>query len=62
VGNDHLKLRLKQGGIVFDSIAFGRGDLNSLQGKSVDALFHVGTNTWQGMESIQRVVVDLRLI
>jgi single-stranded-DNA-specific exonuclease len=62
VGNDHLKLRLKQRGIVFDSIAFGRGDLNSLQGKSVDALFHVGTNTWQGMESIQLVVVDLRLI
>jgi len=62
VGNDHLKLRLKQRGIVFDSIAFGRGELHPLQGESVDALFHVGTNTWQGMESIQLVVVDLRLI
>jgi single-stranded-DNA-specific exonuclease len=61
VGNDHLKLRLKQRGIVFDSIAFGRGDLNSLQGESVDALFHVETNTWQGMESIQLVIVDLRI-
>jgi single-stranded-DNA-specific exonuclease len=61
VGNDHLKLRLKQQGIVFDSIAFGRGDLNSLQGESVDALFHVETNTWQGMESIQLVIVDLRI-
>ncbi|UCH08310.1 MAG: single-stranded-DNA-specific exonuclease RecJ [Deltaproteobacteria bacterium] len=61
VGNDHLKLRLKQRGIVFDSIAFGRGDLHPLQGKSVDVLFHVGTNTWQGMESIQLVVVDLRI-
>jgi single-stranded-DNA-specific exonuclease len=61
VGNDHLKLRLKQRGIVFDSIAFGRGDLHPLQGKSVDVLFHVGTNTWQGMESIQLVIVDLRI-
>jgi single-stranded-DNA-specific exonuclease len=61
VGNGHLKMRLKQRGIVFDSIAFGRGDLNSLQGESVDALFHVGTNTWQGMESIQLVIVDLRI-
>jgi single-stranded-DNA-specific exonuclease len=61
VGNDHLKLRLKQQGIVFDSIAFGRGDLNSLQGESVDALFHVETNTWRGMESIQLVIVDLRI-
>jgi single-stranded-DNA-specific exonuclease len=61
VGNDHLKLRLKQHGIAFDSIAFGRGDLHPLQGKSVDVLFHVGTNTWQGMESIQLVIVDLRI-
>jgi hypothetical protein len=53
-------MRLKQRGIVFDSIAFGRGDLHPLQGKSVDALFHLGTNTWQGMESIQLVIVDLR--
>jgi single-stranded-DNA-specific exonuclease len=61
VGNDHLKLRLKQRGIVFDSIAFGRGELHSLQGESVDVLFRVGTNTWQGMESIQLVIVDLRI-
>jgi len=61
VGNDHLKLRLKQRGLAFDSIAFGRGDLHTLQGKSVDVLFRVGTNTWQGMESIQLVVVDLRI-
>jgi single-stranded-DNA-specific exonuclease len=61
VGNDHLKLRLKQRGIAFDSIAFGRGDLHPLQGKSVDVLFHVGINTWQGMESIQLVIVDLRI-
>ncbi|HUT70479.1 MAG TPA: single-stranded-DNA-specific exonuclease RecJ [Desulfatiglandales bacterium] len=61
VGNDHLKLRLKQQGIIFDSIAFGKGALHPLQGKSVDALFHIETNTWRGMESIQLVIVDLRI-
>ena len=61
VGNDHLKLRLKQRGIMFESIAFGKGALHPLQGKSVDALFHVETNTWQGMESIQLVIVDLQV-
>jgi len=61
VGNDHLKLRLKQQGIVFDSIAFGKGALHPLKGEAVDALFHVETNTWRGMESIQLVIVDLRI-
>jgi len=61
VGKDHLKLRIKEKGITFDCIAFGRALFHPLQGKSVDILFHVGTNTWQGIESIQLVIVDLHL-
>ena len=61
VGRDHLKLKLKEKGITFDCIAFGKAASRPLEGKSVDILFHVGTNTWQGIESIQLVVVDLRL-
>jgi len=61
VGKDHLKLRVREKGITFDCIAFGRGALHPLEGKSVDILFHVGTNTWQGIESIQLVIVDLHV-
>ncbi len=61
VGKDHLKLRVKAEGINFDCIAFGKASSHPLVGKSVDILFHLGTNTWQGVESIQLVIVDLHL-
>jgi len=61
VGNDHLKLTIKEKGISFDCIAFGKAALHPLEGKLVDILFHVEINTWQGTESIQLVIVDLRI-
>jgi single-stranded-DNA-specific exonuclease len=61
VGKDHLRLRIKEKGITFDCIAFRKAELYPLEGKSVDILFNLGTNTWQGIESIQLVIVDLRL-
>jgi len=61
VGNDHLKLTIKEKGTTFDCIAFGKAPLHPLKGKVVDILFHVEMNTWQGIESIQLVIVDIRL-
>jgi len=61
VGKDHLKLKIKEKGISFDCIAFGKAALHPLDGKVVDILFHVEINTWQGTESIQLVIVDLRI-
>jgi len=61
VGNDHLKLTIQEKGITFDCIAFGKAALHPLEGKVVNILFHVEINTWQGTESIQLVIVDLRL-
>ena len=61
VGKDHLKLKIKEKGITFDCIAFGSAGFHPLEGKSVDILFHLGINTWQGIESIQLVIVDLQL-
>jgi single-stranded-DNA-specific exonuclease len=61
VGKDHLKLKIKEKGITFDCIAFGKAGTSPLEGKSVDILFRLGTNTWQGIESIQLVLVDLHL-
>jgi len=39
VGKNHLKLRLKAKGIIFDCIAFGMADNHPMEGKSVDILF-----------------------
>jgi len=61
VGNDHLKLTITEKGTTFDCIAFGQAALHPLKGKVADILFHVEINTWQGTESIQLVIVDLRL-
>jgi single-stranded-DNA-specific exonuclease len=61
VGERHLRLKVRQGGISFDCIAFRKAPLHPLDGKSVEILFHVGTNTWQGIESIQLTVVDMKV-
>jgi len=61
VGKDHLKLKIKEKGTTFDCIAFGKATLHPLEGKVVDILFHVEINTWQGTESIQLVIVDMRI-
>jgi len=61
VGNDHLKLKIQEKGTTFDCIAFGKATLHPLEGKVADILFHVEINTWQGAESIQLVLVDMRI-
>ena len=61
VGNNHLKLTIQEKGITFDCIAFGQAALHPLDGKVVDIIFRIEINTWQGKDSIQLVIVDLRV-
>jgi single-stranded-DNA-specific exonuclease len=61
VGTSHLRLKVRQRGITFDCIAFGKAPFHPLDGMSVDILFHIGTNTWQGIESIQLTIVDIKV-
>jgi single-stranded-DNA-specific exonuclease len=61
VGNSHLKVRMQEKGVTFDCIAFNKAEFHPLDGKMVDAVFHIGINEWQGIESIQPVIVDLRV-
>lgn len=61
VGDSHLKMKVRQKGIIFDCIAFGRAQLHPLNGKTVQLLFHAGTNTWQGRESIELTMVDIKM-
>lgn len=66
IGQDgkHLKLVLSQSDKVFEAVAFGFGNLKLLEVKPnsfLDIVFSVGKNLWNGFESIQLNVKDLRI-
>ncbi len=60
VGERHLKLRVCQGEQVLDAIGFRLGSHHPLKGTMVDLLFTPEINRWQGTESVQLKVIDLR--
>ena len=62
VGGRHLKFRLRQEGEgrPFDAVGFGLADEHPLEGKTIELLFTPEMNRWQGYESIQLRVVDLK--
>ncbi len=62
VGRDrsHLKLTLAQGRVLFDAIAFRLGHLWERLPERVDIAFHFEINEYQGVESFQLNVLDLR--
>lgn len=52
-GRNHLKLMLKQGGQIFDSIAFNQGDLIRKLNPTIDIAFHFERNDYMGIEGRQ---------
>lgn len=63
LSNDrHLKLNVKEGNIVFDAIAFNMGDKKDSirMGDKVDILFHLEINRFNGRETIQLNVKDIK--
>jgi len=64
VGKDHLKLKLRQDGQVFDSIGFNLGKhLSKIQGpnKRADVLFTIEDNRWNGSVFPQLKIKDIRV-
>lgn len=63
VGEQHLRLRLDVGtGAIPDAIAFGQAEEAERLRETpcVDIAFHVGLREWQGIESLQAQVLDIR--
>lgn len=63
LSNDkHLKLNVKEGNVVLDAIAFNMGDKkDSIRlGDKVDILFHLEINRFNGRETIQLNVKDIK--
>ena len=64
VGNNHLRLRVKKDGPVFDCIGFGMGDMAkplSMKGIRLDLAYVVEPNFWNGTYKIQLRIKDLRI-
>ena len=62
VGSDgsHLKLTLREGGRLFDAIAFRQGDLAEGLPARVDVAYHLERNLYLGVETPQLNVQDIR--
>jgi len=58
----HLKLKLKQGEHIFDSIYFGGGEIypNLVPQMKIDIVYSTEDNFWNGYRSIQLKLKDLR--
>ncbi len=63
VGNNHLKMKLRQGSYTIDGIGFNMGELIPhliIRGtKPLDVVFQAQLNVWQGKEQLQLSVRDI---
>jgi len=62
VGNDgnHLKLKLSNGHVTWDSIAFRQGEWIGKLPDRVDTVYHLEVNEWNGRRQLQLNVQDIR--
>ena len=63
VGRGHLKVRLRSGRVVLDGIGFGLAERlppATLEGSTVDAVFHLEENHYRGRTTSQARLLDLR--
>jgi len=65
VGRDggHLKLKLEQGGVVFDAIAFKRGELYKelSEDKKVDVIYVLEENMWNSVAKMELKIRDIKI-
>jgi single-stranded-DNA-specific exonuclease len=65
VGNNHLKLKVKENGIVIDAIAYNFGKVKSeirSSAQKIDVAYVIEENTWNGQTTVQLRIKDLNLM
>ncbi len=62
VGNGHLKLKVKEDGLIYDSIGFRMGGHLPRPKQCIKAAFVPQINEWQGTRSIQLRLKDMRIV
>ena len=63
VENNHLRLRLTKDGMSFNCIGFSLGSYAEklFQGAKIDAAFQLEVNYYQGTESVQLIIKDIKV-
>ncbi len=56
---DHLRLKLKQNGFLWDAVAFGLGDLMPRMQSVVDIVYNIEVNRWGGEERLRLNILDM---
>ncbi|MBI4296982.1 MAG: single-stranded-DNA-specific exonuclease RecJ, partial [Chloroflexi bacterium] len=54
----HLRLKLQEGKVTWDAIAFNPGTKAKAEWRRLDLVYTLGVNTWGGAETLQLRVVD----
>ena len=59
VGENHLKLRVRQGESIHEAIGFNLAGLQPVQGSMINMVYTPEINTWNGSEKVQLRILDL---
>jgi hypothetical protein len=54
----HLKLKLKQGKTAWDAVAFGLGSCLDEAVSSIDIVYNLAVDHWNGQERLRLNIVD----
>ena len=55
---DHLRFKLKQGGIVWDGVCFGLGSYRAEVSPSLDIVYNLEIDRWGGKERLRLNILD----
>ncbi len=55
---DHLRLKVRQGGLVWDAIGFGLGSLADQINSRIDIAYSLIADTWNGVERLRLKLLD----
>lgn len=58
--NSHLKIHLRSIDKIIEAVGFGMGDCELEGVEKIDAVFNLNINSWQGKESIQLKLKDIK--
>jgi single-stranded-DNA-specific exonuclease len=59
-GNEHLRMRLKQGGSVWDGVAFRLGNHQSEFAPRIDVVYNLEVDNWGGKNQLRLNILDFK--
>jgi single-stranded-DNA-specific exonuclease len=58
--NEHLKLKLKQAGVVWNAVGFGLGASQNEMSSPVDLVYNVELDHWNGSRNLRLNILDFQ--